>query len=301
MFRVAALALLLLLPAWSAAAGTCAAPGEPAPVARIKVPDGVQVGVALGSGSVHGLAHIGVLEQLEAGGVDVPVVAGTSVGALIGSLWASGIGAREIAALSRVRHWEDVGRMSGSFEGFFTNDDLKAELEPLFKGRPIESWPRRFGAVATNLANGHRRVLMSGDAALAVQASTAIPLFYAPVTIDGERLGDGALVEPLPVEAARDLGANFVIAVDVGYRPYESPASGLFDNGFQAMHILINALADRQARDADFVIHLDLHEEMTRCGKTALVRAGREAMGRAWPLLAAAIRKRAIELAHNSR
>ena len=295
-FAAAFLAAMLAAPR-PVAAQHCPTGAEPRETPDpITVPMGMRVGVALGSGSVHGLAHIGVLEVLEERGLDVSVVAGTSVGALVGSLWASGMSAADIERLARAKRWEDVGRMSGSFEGLFTNESLREELRPYFGGRPIEAWPRRFGAVATDLSNGHRRVLTSGDGALAVQASTAVPLAYAPVKVDGQRLADGALVEPVPVYTARALGANWVIAVDVAYRPYEAPSGGLTGNAFQAMHILINSLAERQERDADFVIRLDLHHEMMECGNDALIAAGRDAMRRAWPALAAALRERAFEL-----
>jgi NTE family protein len=89
----------------------------------------------------------------------------------------------------------------------------------------------------------------------------------------------------VPVRTARELGADYVIAVDVAYRPYEEPASGLVQNGFQAMHILVNALAEGEMRDADFPIRLDLHHTMTECGVQALVAAGRDAVARQWPEL----------------
>jgi len=295
-FAFAILALALGAPRLAAAQG-CQSAGESDDVPDpVTVPMGMRIGLALGSGSIHGLAHIGVLEVLEARGLDVSVVAGTSVGALVGSLWASGMNAAAIERLARTRRWEGVGRMSGSLEGFFTNEALREDLKPFFAGRPIEAWPRRFGAVATDISNGHRYVFMSGDGALAVQASSAVPLAYAPVKVDGMRLADGALVEPVPVETARALGANWVIAVDVAYRPYEAPSGGLTGNAFQSMHILINSLAESQARGADFVIRLDLHHQMMQCGNEALIAAGRDAMRRAWPALATAIRERAFEL-----
>jgi NTE family protein len=269
------------------------APVEQVATAPLVAINGIRVGLALGSGSMHGLAHIGVIEELEARGLDVRVVAGTSVGALVGGLWASGMSGSEIANLSHTGNWDDVGRFAGSWQGLLSNAGLREQLTPLFKGRPIEAWPRRFGAVATNLANGHRRILMSGDGALAIQASSAVPVFFAPVTIGGARLVDGALVEPVPVDAARAMGAEYVIAVDVAYRPYEEPASGLAGNAFQSMHILINSLAERQLRDADFVIKLDLHQQFMECGENALIVAGREAVRRSWPQIASALKLRA--------
>lgn len=285
------ISILLAAIAPSAGAAECPAPGPSSePLPAIQVPANVHVGLALGSGGLHGFAHIGVLEEIEAAHLDVPIVAGTSVGALVGSAWASGVPAREIERVSIARHWDRFGSYSGAFVG-----DL-AELQPLFGYRPIEQWPHRFAAVSTNLDNGHRRVFMSGDGVLAVRASTAIPVTGA-IRVDGARFVDGALVEPLPVATARELGANFVIAVDIAYRPYEGHPSGFTGNSLQSVHILMNALAERDADSADFVLRLDLHEIMTRCGNRSLVAAGREAMRRNWPALNEALRARAAALA----
>ncbi|HET9470552.1 MAG TPA: patatin-like phospholipase family protein, partial [Usitatibacter sp.] len=177
------------------------------------------------------------------------------------------------------------GEFAPSWQGLHSNEDLRRRLGDAFGGRAIESWPRRFGAVATDLDEGTRMLLASGDGALAVQASTAMPVYFAPVRLGGRRLGDGALVEPVPVRTARELGADYVIAVDVAYRPYEEAASGLVQNGFQAVHILVNALAATQLRSADFALRLDLHGTMTDCGPQSLVAAGREAIATRWPAL----------------
>ena len=192
-------------------------------------------------------------------------------------------------AVQRAGEWDEVGGFSPSRDGLFTNRGMRAQLERIFAGRPIEAWPRRFGAVATNLANGHRRLLMSGSGAVAVQASSAIPALYAPVIVGGERLGDGALVEPVPVDAARALGADYVIAVDVAFRPYEEEASGITGRAFQAMQILVNSLGERQLRDADFALRLDVHHRMMECGNESLIDFGRDATRRLLPALAQSI------------
>jgi NTE family protein len=231
---------------------------------------------------MHGYAHIGVLQEIEARSVPVAVVAGTSVGALVGSLWASGLAARDIDALARAEEL-DLSELSGSWQGLYSSEPMKGPLEKAFRGRPIESWPRRFGAVATEVSRGERRLIASGDGAVAVQASSAVPVLFLPVAVRGERLVDGALVEPVPVDAARDLGATFVIAVDVAYRPHEEEASGLTAYAFQAMHILVNSLALSQSRTADVVIRLNLHKRWMECGRAGLVAAGRHAVAEAWP------------------
>jgi NTE family protein len=289
---IAGLCGALLIAVASGAMATHCAPPQPADAnpkpARIIAP-GMKIGVALGSGSMHGIAHIGVIQELEARGLDVRVVAGTSVGALVGALWASGLTGREIEALSRESDWEDVGQFALSWQGLFSSNPLKEQLEKVFAGRPIESWPRRFGAVATNVDNGHRVIIRRGNGALAVQASSAVPVLFKPVTIDGLRLGDGALVEPVPIDAARVLGADFVIGIDVAYRPYEESASGMTQFAFQAMHILINSLGQAQLRSADVVIRMDVHHKLMECGSEGVIAAGREAVRLAWPELARSI------------
>jgi NTE family protein len=252
-------------------------------MAPLPLPPTPHLGIALGSGSMHGIAHIGVLQELEAQRVEVKVVAGTSVGALVGALWASGLPAASIERLHRQEAWDDVGTFTLSRGGVFDNERLGRRLQGLLAGKPMESWPRRFGAVATDLGTGDRVLLSRGDGARAVQASTAMAAFFVPVEIGGRRLADGALVEPVPVHAARELGASFVIAIDVAYRPHEGEAATVTQVAFQAMHILTNALALEQLKRADVAVRIDLHETFTKCGPNSLVAAGRQAMREAWP------------------
>lgn len=288
---------ILIAAAFSASAQTCA-PGPAAPAADLRAAGvdalGARIGLALGSGSLHGLAHVGVLQAIEESGLPVRVVAGTSAGALVGALWASGLTSAQIAVLAESRELESLHAFAPVSGGLMTNEPLRARLDAAFGRRPIESWPVRFGAVATNVDNGHRRILMSGSGGLAVQASSASPVVYAPVSVNGERLADGALVEPVPVEAARAMGADFVIAVDVAYRPYEEPARGIVQSGFQAMNILLNNLGAAQAREADVAIRLDVHETLMRCGPGAVIALGRDAARRALPEIARLARARTV-------
>ena len=292
----ATIALLALVAAgWPshAADTSCPAPAllddpQPAraPATRLRI------GVALGSGAMHGIAHVGVLQELEDRGLAVSVVSGTSVGALVGALWASGRNAREIADLARSEDWAETSRFALSWQGIFSNQPMKDQLERLLGERPIESWPRRFGAVATDIDTGERVLLRSGPGAAAVLASSAVPVFFGPVAKLGRRLSDGALVEPVPVDAAHDLGADFVIAVDVAYRPHEEPANGLTAYAFQAVHVLVNSLAMAQMRTADAPIRMNLHHLMP-CGPSEFITEGRNALRRQWPQIVKAIERRA--------
>lgn len=286
--------MLLLAAATAVRAEDCPPPDTPngrfAPAPDLR---GLRVGLALGSGSMHGLAHIGVLQELEARGLEVQVVAGTSVGAVIGSLWASGYTGSQIEALSQDSGWESVGAWAGSFRGLFSAGGVHKQLERLFDARPIESWPRRFGAVATEFSRGERRILDRGDGADAVRASISVPVLYAPVLHSGSRLVDGALVEPVPVGTARTLGADFVIGVDVAYRPYEEAAKGVVQYAFQAIHVLLNALSAEQLRSADFALRMDVHHTLVYCGTPGLIAAGRGEVRRVWPQLVQSLASRA--------
>src|SRR4249920_3543108 len=221
LFMIRALAAILFAvsllagPGEALARHTCGVEEAPSVDLRGVAPASMRIGVALGSGSMHGLAHVGVLEALEDSGLRVHVVSGTSAGALVGALWASGVPARDIERMAGTQAWESLSRFAPISGGLMSNEPLRTQLARILPG-PIESWPMRFGAVATNVDNGQRRLLMSGDGALAVQASTASPVVFAPVVVGNERLADGALVEPVPVASARAMGADFVIAVDVG-------------------------------------------------------------------------------------
>jgi NTE family protein len=292
-FLIVLLALGLLAGAREAVARHACGVEDATPVdLRGVAPATMRIGVALGSGSMHGLAHVGVLEALEESGLRVHVVSGTSAGALVGALWASGVRARDIEDLAGTQSWDTLRSLAPASGGLMTNEPLRAQLSKIL-ANPIESWPMRFGAVATNVDNGQRRLLMSGDGALAVQASTASPVLFAPVIVGAERLVDGALVEPVPVESARAMGAEFVIAVDVGYRPYEERADGVMQLGFQALNILRNTLGEAQAREADVAIRMDVHEAMMRCGPPSLVAIGRDAARHALPEIERALRARA--------
>lgn len=246
--------------------------------------------LALGSGSHHGHALIGALRAFERRGFRPDLVVGTSVGAMVGALWASGMDADAIEkAAERFTMWRNA-QFTWPTRGLFSNRGLQESMRELTKGRPIESWPMRFAAVATDLATGERVVIDRGDAAVAVAASASMPVLCRPVAWGNRLLVDGAFTEPVPVKAARDLGAQRVVGIDIAYRPANAPVTSVPGSGFQAMHILVNALIAEQARHADHLVRLDLHPLMggRKEFRGILMKAGDEAIERAWAEVAAA-------------
>jgi NTE family protein len=268
--------------------------GIAAPVLAVSAPavhaaSRPRIGIAFGSGSRHGLVHVGIIKALAEAGLRPQVVTGTSAGAIAGALWASGLEWDRIRQAAGEISWLEGGRLSFDL-GLLSNESVRRLVRERTAGRPMEDWPIRFGAVAADFATGERVLLSSGDPGDAVAASASMPVLYAPVTIGGRGLVDGALVEPVPIRAARELGAEVVIAVDVAFRPAEEPPGSVLDAPFQAMHILVNRLIEEQIGEADFAIRLNVHHLFAAPDTDRrLLAAGERAVRERWPAIQAAL------------
>jgi len=177
-----------------------------------------KIGLALGAGGARGWAHIGVIRELGEAGIRPDIVCGTSMGSLVGAAYAAGELERlEEWALSL--GWRDVfGLMDFTWRGgLIRGKKLFEFMRGRFGLQDIAALPIPYGAVATELATGREVWLREGHVLDAVRASIAIPGVFAPVLRDGELLVDGALVNPVPVSMCRALGAEVVIAVDLGW------------------------------------------------------------------------------------
>jgi NTE family protein len=176
-----------------------------------------RIGVALGAGVARGWAHIGALQELEAIGAKPSVVVGASIGAVIGGCYAAGrLSALEEFALSLTRR-NVFGFIDVSFSGggLIGGDRLRNRLEAALGTTRIEDLPLRFAAVATEIGAGHEVWLKNGVLVEAMRASYALPGVFEPVKIGGRWLFDGAIVNPVPVNVARALGAERVIAISI--------------------------------------------------------------------------------------
>ncbi len=175
------------------------------------------IGLALGGGAARGFAHIGVMRTFAAHGIVPDVIVGTSIGAVVGGCyaarqldgleeWARGLNVRSILS------YLDIS-LSGS--GLIRGGHLAAQLEKALTDSRIDDLPIRFAAIATEFNTGHEIWLTRGRLAEALRASYALPGIFPPVLIGGRWLVDGALVNPVPVSAARALGARLVIAINL--------------------------------------------------------------------------------------
>ncbi len=175
-----------------------------------------RIGLVLGSGSARGWAHIGVIRALEEHGICPDVVCGSSIGALVGASYVSGQLDELEAWVHTLTFWDVVKlldiRLSG---GLIEGANLMASMSKQFEGRTIESLPRPFTAVATDLDSGREVWLQKGDLPSAVRASIALPGLFSPAHLDGQWLVDGGITNPVPVSAARAMGAELIIAVNL--------------------------------------------------------------------------------------
>ena len=176
-----------------------------------------RIGLALGSGSARGWAHIGVIDSLVEAGIEPDIVCGTSIGSLIGAAYIAGRMA-ELRQWAESATWRKFARLTDvrlSGGGLVNGNQVIAFLRDMGIGEPIESYARQYAAVATDLATGREIWLQSGPIHEAVRASIALPGIFSPARVDGKWLLDGGLSNPIPVSVCRALGADVIIAVNL--------------------------------------------------------------------------------------
>ena len=249
-------------------------------LAHALAPASKKIGIALGAGSARGFAHIGVLKALVEAGLAPEVVVGSSAGSLVGAFYAAGYTPWQIEEVAlKLRDIEIVDLGQSNKRGMFTGETLQKLVNQYVKDVPIERFKRRFGAVATALKSGEMRMLSSGNAGAAVRASCSIPGVFVPCVIGDEELVDGGLVSPLPIKAARKLGADVVIGVDVGVLPQNSTRVGLYEVILQSCVIMGRSISQLEGQTADFMIRPDTARFSSSdfSARKEIVQAGYEA------------------------
>ena len=266
-------------------------PPATSPVAPSAQVAPIKIGIALGGGAAKGFAHIGVIKMLEANGLEPAVVAGTSAGSVVGALYASGMNAfqmQEKAVALDQASIRDVRLFSG---GLVQGQKLQDYVNQQLGNRPIEQLAKPFAAVATRLEDGERTVFVRGNAGQAVRASSSIPGVFEPVTIGRYHYIDGGVVSPVPVDAARQLGADFVIAVDISSRASGKNPGDLLGTVNQSIAIMGQRLGEAELKRADIVIRpkvLDIGAADFTQRNAAILEGERAAMA-AMPQIRAAI------------
>lgn len=253
------------------------------PVVPERVP---AIGVALGGGFARGIAHIGVLKVLEQEGIPVRVIAGTSVGALIGACYCSGLSLAEMEEVARNTRFTSFARWTLSRYGFASNDRMISFLTRTLKCKNFEDLRIPLGVTATDFNSGEGVVFHSGSIIDPVRASCAYPGMFLPVQIRGRHLVDGMLSYPVPTRPLREMGAERVIAVHLkGTWSSGGAPRHLFDVIGQSFAIAQDAMSAIWRNAADIVVEPDVagfaYDDFKR--SPDLIRVGEEAMRKALP------------------
>lgn len=213
-----------------------------------------KIGLALGGGAARGFAHIGVIKMLESQGIVPDYIVGTSAGAVVGSLYASGHDAFAMQKIAQQLDEKIFADWTLGGRGFLKGEALQEFINQHLNMRPLERLNKPFAVVATDLNTGERVVFRTGDSGLAVRASAAVPGVFQPTQFAGKSYVDGGLSSPIPVQAARDMGADFVIAVDISARPEGQPVDSLTAILWQTTTIMGGVIGANELKGADIVI-----------------------------------------------
>ncbi len=244
------------------------------------------IGVALGGGFARGIAHVGVLKVLEEEGIPVRCIAGTSVGALIGAAYCSGLSIAELEEIAHKVRFTSFARWTLSRYGFASNDRMISFLTRTLKFKTFEELRVPLAVIATDFSSGGGVVFRSGSLIDPVRASCAYPGMFLPVNIDGRYLVDGMLSHPVPTVPLREMGAQRVIGVHLkGQWSNNGAPRHLFDVIGQSFSIAQDRMSDSWRPAADLVIEPDVagfeYDDFKRASE--LLRMGEEAMRRALP------------------
>ena len=220
------------------------------------------IGLALGGGAARGFAHIGVIKSLEAQGIKPDLVVGTSAGSVIAALYASGNHGPDLQRLALTLDEASITDwalpFSGKFGGVIKGDALQSSINRMVKNLRIEQMTMPLGIVATDLQTGNGTLFQRGDTGMAVRASCSVPGIFQPTIINNREYVDGGLVSPVPVRYARQMGADFVIAVNISTEPSSQDTSGTLGILLQTTSIMGQSINQFELEQADIVIRPQL-------------------------------------------
>lgn len=244
------------------------------------------IGVALGGGFARGIAHVGVLKVLEEEGIAVRCITGTSVGALIGAAYCSGLSIAELEEVAHKVRFTSFARWTLSRYGFATSDRMVSFLARTLKARTFEDLRIPLRVIATDFNSGEGVVFRKGSLIGPVRASCAYPGMFLPVNLDGRWLVDGMLSHPVPTIPLREMGVQRVMGVHLkGQWSSNGAPRHLFDVIGQSFAIAQDRMSDSWRAAADLVIEPDVagfeYDDFKRAGE--LLHAGEAAMRRALP------------------
>ena len=174
-----------------------------------------KIGLALGGGTVRGLAFIGILKVLEEEGIKVDYLAGTSAGAVIAAAYASGNSVPDLERLAHSTKWHNLLDFTKPKKGFIEGKKIEKYLNHIFKGKTFEQLDVPLTIVATEVDYGTKALFCTGSVTKAVRASISLPAIFKPYRIGNKEYMDGSLIDPVPVDILKEMGADVIIAVDL--------------------------------------------------------------------------------------
>jgi NTE family protein len=220
-----------------------------------------KIGLALGGGSSKGLAHIGVIKILEENNIPIHFIAGSSIGAIVGGCYATGLSVRKMEEITLATNWRKLFSLVDPRlkQGLIGGRKIQAFIETYVGGKKFEDCKIPFAAVATDLKTGEAVILNKGEITQAIRASISLPLIFTPVEMGGRTLIDGGLSMPVPVKVVKSMGADIVIAVNLNkYYCDKKPKSNWYDITNNSLNILRYHLASSNISNADVVIEINV-------------------------------------------
>lgn len=256
-----------------------------------------KVGLVLGGGAVRGFAHVGVIRVLEREKIPIDFIVGTSVGSLVAAIYADKKNSFELEWIAFALEERDLFDYTfiSPTQGFVRGERLEDFIVKKLSAKEIQQLKMPFAAVATDIQDGEVVVLQSGSLARAVRASSAIPGMFIPVRHQGKLLVDGGVLNNVPVDVARKMGAEVVIAVDLDGGKKSAAVSNIFDAIAQTLYFMAAENAEAKLKQADIVVRPKVSDvallDFSR--KKELLTLGIEAAEQALPAIRAKLGLRA--------
>ena len=263
----------------------------PGPLPQVTERKEVKLGLALGGGAARGFAHVGVIQVLEEAGLSPSYVVGTSAGSLVAALYASGKSTAELTKVAETMQEADITDWMLPIlnRGALRGEALAKYVNTQVGGRNLEQMKIPVGIVATDLGSGEVITFRRGNTGTAVRASSAVPAVFQPVRIGDREYVDGGLVAPVPVRQTREMGANFVIAVDISSDPDGNPSADTFQILLQTFTIMGKSINTLALKEANVVVRPALSgvKSADFGARMRSIEAGRVAMQAMLPTLKA--------------
>lgn len=255
---------------------------NPPPLPDCIIPEEIRVALVLGGGGARGLAHIGVLEEFENAGIPFDIIIGCSAGSLVGAMYADSLDIEYVRAVLEPMKCEtmlDISFWKARY-GLSQGSAMNRVLDDCLRSNYFEELQIPFLCVATDLWTGQLVTLGGGELLPAIQASASIPFVYVPINLHGRVLVDGGVVDPVPVRVAKDLNAEYVIAVDLRGLLDDDFPTNLFGVAKRCADITLLWQGEACIEDADIIIRPmlssdigtfddDKHEQIYKAGKAS--------------------------------